>query len=449
MSLSSFMEYFFSYYTVLGFIPAAVLCYMPMKNQLRFPVKRIVRDCTILFVVCYVGLQLLDYKVPWMDATVMLIPFLVVVFIYYIFSVKALLSQCAAFFVAACTLCAIPACFMSLLAGIFNPGGSNLTITFIYELIEIGLMVMICLLFMPAFRNSGGMLVENLQQPWIWNSTLPYSILVFVLLVVISSERYRLAELPMGRELFITIFASLSILYIISVVFFASVCGHIMQEERFRTRDVVYRIQKKQYEDVQSFLDRMHIFRHDTRHAMRTIGELAQAGDTAAILDYLNEKDLAMPDTPVRTFCENSILNAVLNYYLEEAERSEIVTDVKIDLPQLTDRQTVDLSSLLANLLENAILACREIPVEERQLALTVRTINKKTIYIVGTNTFNGKVKIRRGEYQSTRMGEGGSGIGLRSMRTVTERYRGTMKAYHEGNKFFVDIMMNVEKKTD
>jgi len=44
-------------------------------------------------------------------------------------------------------------------------------------------------------------------------------------------------------------------------------------------------------------------------------------------------------------------------------------------------------------------------------------------------------------------MGEGGSGIGLRSMRTVTERYRGTMKAYHEGNKFFVDIMMNVEKK--
>jgi len=149
----------------------------------------------------------------------------------------------------------------------------------------------------------------------------------------------------------------------------------------------------------------------------------------------------------VRALCLNSILNAVLNYYLEEAERSEIVTDVKIDLPQLTDRQTVDLSSLLANLLENAILACREIPVEERQLALTVRTINKKTIYIVGTNTFNGKVKIRRGEYQSTRMGEGGSGIGLRSMRTVTERYRGTMKAYHEGNKFFVDIMMNVEKK--
>ena len=85
MSLASFMEYFFSYYTVLGFIPAAILCYMPMKNQLRFSVKRIIRDCVILFVISYVGLQILDRKVPWLDGTIMLIPFLVVVFIYYIF----------------------------------------------------------------------------------------------------------------------------------------------------------------------------------------------------------------------------------------------------------------------------------------------------------------------------------------------------------------------------
>ena len=359
MSLSVFMKYFFSYYTALGFIPAAILCYMPMKNQLRFPIKRIVRDCAILFVGSYIGLQLVDYKFPWMNETVMLIPFLVIVFIYYIFSVKALLSQCTAFFVAACTLCAIPACFMSLLSGIFNPGDANLVITFVYELIEIGLMILICVLFMPAFRTNGAILVENLQQPWIWNATLPFSILVYVLLVVISLDRYHLTEVLMGRELFITLFASLSVLYIISVVFFASVSGHIIQEERFRTRDVVYRIQKKQYEDVQNFLDRMHIFRHDTRHVMRTIGELAQKGDSEAILDYLNEKELAMPNTPVRTFCENSILNAVLNFYLEEAERREIVYDVKIDLPKLTDRQTVNLSSLLANLLENAILACQ------------------------------------------------------------------------------------------
>ena len=449
MSLASFMEYFFSYYTVLGFIPAAILCYMPMKNQLRFSVKRIIRDCVILFVISYVGLQILDRKTPWLDGTIMLIPFLVVVFIYYIFSVKSMLSQCAAIFVAACTLCAIPACFMSLLSAIVNPGGESLVITFVYELIEVGLMFVICFLFMPGFRNSGSMMIDNLTHPWIWIATLPYSVLVYVLLIVISLDDYSLPGFPAGREIFIAVFACLSILYIFSIVFFASVCRHIMQEERFRMRDVVYRIQKKQYEEMQSFMDRMHVFRHDTRHAMRTVSELARAGDTQAILNYLNEQDVAMPDTPVRNFCENSILNAVLNFYLEEAERCEIKTDVKINLPNLTDRQTIDLSGLLANLLENAVLSSLEIPKEERQLALTVRTVNNKTIYIVETNNFDGKVKIRRGEYQSTRIGQGGSGIGMRSMKAVTERYRGTMKAYHEGKQFFVDIMMNVEKQSD
>ncbi len=446
MSLAVFMQYFFSYYTVLGFIPAAILCYMPMKNQLRFSVRRIVRDCAVLFVIAYIGLQIMDLKAPWLDDTIMLLPFLVVVFIYYIFSVKAMLSQCAAIFVAVCTLCAIPACFMALLSNIFNPAADNLELTFIFELIEIGLMVLICVLFMPAFRNGGSMIVDHLGQPWIWIATLPYSTLVYVLLVVISLDQFGLPRIPFGREIFITIFASLSVLYVFSVIFFASVCRHILQEERFRTRDVVYRIQKKQYEEMKSFLDRMHVFRHDTRHVMRTIAELANAGDVKAIQNYLNEKNVTMPDTPVRNYCDNSILNAVLNYYLEEAESNEITMDIKINLPNLTDRQAVDLSGLLANLLENAILSSLEIPVEERQMDLTVRTVNNSTIYIVETNNFNGKVKMRRGEYQSTRIGSGGSGIGMRSMRAVTERYRGTMKAYHEGKKFFIDIMMNVEK---
>ena len=71
--------------------------------------------------------------------------------------------------------------------------------------------------------------------------------------------------------------------------------------------------------------------------------------------------------------------------------------------------------------------------------------MNDQLIYIVATNTFDGKIKMRHGEYLSTR--KGGSGIGLSSMRMVAERYNGTMKAYHKDKTFFVDIMMRVAKE--
>lgn len=444
MSLSIFMKYFFSYYTVLGFIPAAVLCYMPMVNQLRFPVKKVIRDCVILFIISYAGLQFLSRQASWLDETVMMIPFLVVVFIYYIFSVKTLLSQCAAIFVCACTLCAIPASLMYLVSGLIH-AEETLLLTLIYQVIELALMALISVAFMPGFYRTGRFLINDLQRSWIWTATIPYSLITFFVLVILTRDQFQLMQTPVGIWLYIIIASAITALYLFSIVFFASICKHILEEERLRTRDTVYRIQKKQYEDVHYFLERMHVYRHDSRHTLRTIAEMARAGDVEAIRTYLGQKQQEMPDVPIRTFCDNSILNAVLNYYLEDAERSDITADIKIDLPEVTERQAVDLSSVFANLLENAILACREIPKEERQMALTVRTVNKKTIYIVSTNRFSGTVKIRRGEYQSTRIGQGGSGIGLRSMRGVTERYDGTMKVYHEGKKFFVDIMMHVD----
>ncbi len=83
---------------------------------------------------------------------------------------------------------------------------------------------------------------------------------------------------------------------------------------------------------------------------------------------------------------------------------------------------------------------------EERRFALTIRTMNQTTLYIVSSNAFDGRYRRRRGKYLSTRLDQGGSGIGLDSMQTVAERYGGSMSAYHQGNNFFVDIMMKVSE---
>lgn len=447
MSLSIISKYIFTYYTVIGFIPAAILCYLPMRNQLRRPPRKIAIHCILLFVVCYIGLQAFNAAVPTLDGTIMMVPFLVIVFIYYIFSVRANIAACVGIFVSACTLCAIPVCYVYLIEGILENAGVIPPDGPAFGAIEIISMVAICVAFMPSYYDSGSYLVDRLQQKRIWVCTIPFSLLTFVLLVVLASDRYALYKYATGIEIYLILASGLTALYLFSIIFFGWICRHLTQEEKYRTREAIYQVQRKQYQELRSFLEKMHIYRHDTRHTFRTIGEMARAGDTDGILTLLDQKEKDMPQLSVREYCGNGVINAMLNYYIDEAERNHIVNEIRIDLPDLTERQAIDLTGLLANHLENAILACQEIPEEERRMALTVRTVNKKNIYIVGTNSFNGKVRMRRGEYLTTRRGRGGTGIGMTSMRNVVERYRGQMKAYHEDKTFYIDIMMNVEKQ--
>ena len=70
--------------------------------------------------------------------------------------------------------------------------------------------------------------------------------------------------------------------------------------------------------------------------------------------------------------------------------------------------------------------------------------MNGDTLYIVSSNTFDGRVRRRGGKYLSTRLQKGGTGLGLDSMRTVAERYGGTMSAYHKEKNFYIDIMMKI-----
>ena len=96
----------------------------------------------------------------------------------------------------------------------------------------------------------------------------------------------------------------------------------------------------------------------------------------------------------------------------------------------------VDLCSMVGNILENAVTACRKA--EEKRIQLTILTEEAAQLYIVAVNTFNGVVKQSGGRYLSTN--RKGSGVGLSSVTSTAEAYGGVARFSHKGTEFYSNI---------
>ena len=96
--------------------------------------------------------------------------------------------------------------------------------------------------------------------------------------------------------------------------------------------------------------------------------------------------------------------------------------------------------NIVGNVLDNAITACRGIPEQERMIQLTITDRHHANLYIVATNTFSGKVKLRDDRYLST--SRDGSGIGLSSIESIAESYGGNAEFSHKDREFYTNIVL-------
>lgn len=163
-------------------------------------------------------------------------------------------------------------------------------------------------------------------------------------------------------------------------------------------------------------------FRHDMRHHLEMIAEYAKADDTAAILAYIREYDIAVSQSAVRQYSINRTVNGIVSAYAGKAEESGIIFSARCNAPAELSMQDIDLIALLGNLLENALHGCRKSGKERLYIDIRIRWQNRRLI-IVCENTCSEKLKL------SGDLPEGKS-IGISSILTVCRKYDGNLD-YH------------------
>ena len=151
----------------------------------------------------------------------------------------------------------------------------------------------------------------------------------------------------------------------------------------------------------------------------------------------------------LRPFCKNAVLNALFHHYYAMAQSAEIRTEWHISIPDPLTISTLDLSSLMGNILENAIAGCRTVPEKERYFILTIEILEQNSLYIVSSNSSDGNLKKESGIYQTTKsqlnsQTQREHGIGLYSIRTLAEKYNGMSQFSYDNGQFCVDVVLKL-----
>ena len=431
----------------LVIIPAAYMCYLPMRNQLRFSKKRVMRDCGILFVLSVVAMIGMEHLFKGASNTLLFVPFLIIFCLYYIYSTRASISQNLGIFCAVCALAAVASELAYILYVICFQQDATSDNNLIVNLIQLGFVVLLVCMFYRPLKQNGVYMVDNLRIDWIWICTIPVSVIVFVTLVLAVPMIFKMDDEP-GLYVRILVVVLLAIgLYLFQLNVFAHMCKVLMSEDQLKAQETVFKIQRKQYETMERSLEENKIVRHDTKHSMQLARRLLQEGKAEELGRYLDVYIENMPTDTVHRYCSDGIINAVLNYIADSCDDSEVQLELFVDIPTLEEHQSVDVASFLQNLGENAVLGCETVPPRDRRFTLTLKVVHGKELFIVSTNTFNGEVRKEDSGFLTTRAEDGGSGLGIPSMRAITAKYGGTLEVSNTDTRFFVNARMNLVRR--
>jgi len=100
---------------------------------------------------------------------------------------------------------------------------------------------------------------------------------------------------------------------------------------------------------------------HDRRHFNNVLLELLEQGETGESAALLQSQNQATPIIS-KVYCENPAVNAAVCHYAGLAEQAGIRLEITLDIPDNLNVDTLELSMVVSNLMENAIQACERLP---------------------------------------------------------------------------------------
>ena len=432
------------YGTVLAAIPGAVLCYIPMKNQRRHGNIRDIIFCGLLLIFGVIVITQIFSKYPRLSGTVGLVPFLGIFFVYYAMSVRAHVSQCAGTFLVVCAMYSIPSFVAYILDATMKVKQNPLLEEHFFVVVQLAGILVLSIPMMLIFARWGVYLIDRLKDWLTWFVLAAVSAIIFAIFSLMAPQEYELIKNPSMHRTYVVIFCLIAGFYLLFVVFFLRIGTTLIRKEELQEQETVYRMQSRQYQQLQDQTEKLRVLRHDFKHSIGLIQGLAEQGDMEGIQKYLQGLAQAIPQQEVAYYCDNELINTILNYYADKARAEGTKVKFLVDVPSFSEEQTIDLVSVLGNLLDNAQHGCATVPEEERHIKLRMASINAANLYIIVSNSFNGVVRKDGDRYLSTRRRRGGRGVGLRSIQLIAEKYGGEAKAYHEGHIFTVDVTMKI-----
>ncbi len=203
-------------------------------------------------------------------------------------------------------------------------------------------------------------------------------------------------------------------------------------------------IQRLQYDSLNERLENMRRTRHDLRHHTTLLKQIRDNKDFDALDDLINEyTEKNLLNQPL-ICCENETVNVILALYSETAHNNNISLSIKANIPKEIFVDQKDLSVLFGNILENATDACKEVEGERfinLNAAYSETANGNESLTLIVKNNYSTEPSVSEsGIFHSTK--HAGDGIGISSVKNITEKYNGASTFTHSEGTFTVSVIL-------
>lgn len=425
----------------LVLLPSAASCYYTMKNQLKHSFPKTAALCAAVLVP-YSLLASCLCAMLRLDGNALLIPALVIFFFLYRHTVAASLPKCLAVFVGVCAVQTFPAQFACAFDAYLHPASGAADFSVEAAFFQLGLSCLVAAAFAwPACRHFFQM-VDRLDTPMIWHMTTALSSVFLIFNIAAVPRQY--STLHAGRMFSLFLILEGCLLAVLTSIYLLFYRGTavILEHAELKERSWLLEMQARQYRSLQEHMRQTAKLRHDFRHSVRLLTSLAEEGNLSGIRAHLAGYEFVLMENAPANYCANAAMNALFGYYHEMAVSAGIDTDWRIELPEPLPFTELDMVSLFGNLIENAIDGCRTLPEGKRYFCLTTEIRHGSSLYIVSTNSFDGKTRKGTDGYRSTK--HSGKGTGLSAIVSAAEKYGGSAQFSDSGSEFYVDTVLKI-----
>ena len=219
-------------------------------------------------------------------------------------------------------------------------------------------------------------------------------------------------------------------------VFFISIAGaiysifltlslaikNILSNRQSRELQSFMHMQKQQYDYQLRQSVAVRRFKHDLVNHIGVLRELMNEKKTEAAKEYIDTIWDIQDEFELKIHTGDSFLDVIMNYYSYLAENENIEFVVSGKLTEEMHLEMFDITTLLGNILQNAI----EATIKAANPKIRVEFIeHKKELFIVVSNSVVNIISTKQGFSMTSKKDKANHGFGLKNVAATVEKYHG------------------------
>lgn len=272
--------------------------------------------------------------------------------------------------------------------------------------------------------------IFEFQNKYLW---LIVPVILFFLLISYFES--------MVFELFIALITFVFVL--VMFIFFIKFLNVAMSERiaRVSEQEVARQLdmQKQELLRINQKMELGRIYRHDMRHHLSVLNDLAESEKAEDIQKYINSLNTCISNVEKEGYCDNSVINAVLSSYIGKARQEDIRIETNVNIPKDLLIDTFDICTLLANALDNAVIACSSQG--ERWISISATLHENGNFSVDVKNPCETQVEFGRDGLPVSHSGEE-HGFGIKSIDAIVRKYNGLLRCTCDNGIFRLSAVL-------